>query len=118
MIWIKTTTAVDMALTVGGNGIRVNENGNTAESVPAENLLPDKTYKVGVRAYKKSENGKYYSKETESTGEFLPKYTPMDIALSMNGNECTADENSVYHAYIGGGDNTLSVSGSDADATI
>lgn len=114
----KNTTAVDMALTVGGNGVRVNENGNTAESVPAENLLPDKTYKVGVRAYKKSENGKYYSKETESTGEFLPKYTPMDIALSMNGNECTADENSVYHAYIGGGDNTLSVSGSDADATF
>lgn len=114
----KNTTAVDMALTVGGNGIRVNENGNTAESVPAENLLPDKTYKVGVRAYKKSENGKYYSKETESTGEFLPKYTPMDIALSMNGNECTADENSVYHAYIGDGDNTLSVSGSDADATF
>ena len=114
----KDTTAVDMALTVGGNGVRVNENGDTAESVPAENLLPDKTYKVGVRAYKKSENGKYYSKETESTGEFLPKYTPMDIALSMNGNECTADENGVYHAYIGGGDNTLSVSGSDADATF
>lgn len=114
----KDTTAVDMALTVGGNGVSVNENGDTAESVPAENLLPDKTYKVGVRAYKKSENGKYYSKETESTGEFLPKYTPMDIALSMNGNECTADENGVYHAYIGGGDNTLSVSGSDADATF
>ena len=114
----KDTTAVDMALTVGGNGVRVNENGDNAESVPAENLLPDKTYKVGVRAYKKSENGKYYSKETESTGEFLPKYTPMDIALSMNGNECTADENGVYHAYIGDGDNTLSVSGSDADATF
>lgn len=114
----KDTTAVDMALTVGGKGVRVNENGDTAESVPAENLLPDKTYKVGVRAYKKSEYGKYYSKETESTGEFLPKYTPMDIALSMNGNECTADENGVYHAYIGGGDNTLSVSGSDADATF
>lgn len=114
----KDTTAVDMALTVGGNGVRVNENGDNAESVPAENLLPDKTYKVGVRAYKKSEYGKYYSKETESTGEFLPKYTPMDIALSMNGNECTADENGVYHAYIGGGDNTLSVSESDADATF
>ena len=114
----KDTTAVDMALTVGGNGVSVNENGDTAESVPAENLLPDKTYKVGVRAYKESENGKYYSKETESTGKFLPKYTPMDIALSMNGNECTADENGVYHAYIGGGDNTLSVSGSDADATF
>ena len=42
----------------------------------------------------------------------------MDIALSMNGNECTADENGVYRAYIGDGDNTLSVSGSDADATF
>lgn len=114
----KDTTAVDMALTVGGNGVRVNENGDNAESVPAENLLPDKTYKVGVRAYKTSENGKYYSKETESTGEFLPKYTPMDITLSMNGNVCTADENGVYHAYVGGGDNALSVSGSDGNATF
>lgn len=114
----KDTTAVDMAITVGGNGVRVNENGGAAESVPAENLLPNKTYKVGVRAYKKSENGKYYSKETESSGEFLPEYTPMDIILSMNGNICTADENGVYHAYVGGGYNTLSVSGSGSNAAF
>ena len=114
----KDTTAVDMALTVGGNGVHVNEDGDNAESIPAENLLPDKTYKVGIRAYKTSENGKYYSKEIESTGEFLPKYIPMDITLSMNGNECTADENGVYHTYVGGGDNTLSVSGSDGNATF
>ena len=76
MIWIKTRQRLIWQLTVGGNGVRVNENGDTAEFIPAENLLPDKTYKVGVRAYKESENGKYYSAKTESTGEFLPKYTP------------------------------------------
>lgn len=109
------TTSIDMALTVGGNGVRVNEDGSLAESVSAENLQPDKTYKIGVRAYKKSENGKYYSNETESDGKFLPKYTPMDITVSVNGNDCTADENGVYHAYVGGGDNTLIVNSSDTN---
>ena len=112
----SNTTSIDMALTVGGNGVSVNE--GSAESVPAENLMPDKTYKVGVRAYKKSEDGKYYSAETKSEGEFLPKYTPMDMTLSVSGNECTADENGVYHAYVGGGDNTLSVSSSDSNAAF
>ena len=109
----KDTTSVDMALTVGGN-----ENAENAESVTDKNLLPDKTYKIGVRAYKKSESGKYYSKETESKGEFLPKYTPMDMVLSVNGNICTADENGVYHAYVGGGENNLSVSSSDSSASF
>lgn len=109
----KDTTSVDMALTVGGN-----ENAENAESVTDKNLLPDKTYKIGVRAYNKSESGKYYSKETESKGEFLPKYTPMDMVLSVNGNICTADENGVYHAYVGGGENNLSVSSSDSNASF
>ena len=112
------STSIDMALTVGGNGVRVNEEGSSAESVAAENLLPDKTYKIGVRAYKKSEDGKYYSRETESSGEYLPKYTPVEITLSVNGSECTADENGVYHAYVGGGNNTLTVSGSDSSASF
>ena len=112
------STSIDMALTVGGNGVRVSENGSSAESVAAENLLPDKTYKIGVRAYKKSEDGKYYSRETESAGKFLPKYTPVEITLSVNGSECTADENGVYHAYVDGGNNTLTVSGSDSSASF
>ena len=112
------STSIDMALTVGGNGVRVNENGSSAESVAAENLLPDKTYKIGVRAYKKSEDGKYYSRETESAGEFLPKYTPVEITLSVNDSECIADENGVYHVYVGGGNNTLTVSGSDSNASF
>lgn len=109
----KDTTSVDMALTVGGN-----ENAENAESVTDKNLLPDKIYKIGVRAYKKSESGKYYSRETESSGEYLPKYTPVEITLSVNGSECTADENGVYHAYVGVGNNTLTVSGSDSSASF
>ena len=112
------STSIDMALTVVGNGVRVNEEGSFAESVAAENLLPDKTYKIGVRAYKKSADAKYYSRETESSGEYLPKYTPVEITLSVNGSECTADENGVYHAYVGGENNTLTVSGSDSSASF
>ncbi len=52
----KDTTSIDMAMTVGGNAVLVNENGTAAESVLDEklsaNLSADKTYKVGVRAYK------------------------------------------------------------------
>ena len=111
------TTEIDMALTVGGKAEYVNEDETAAEPVGAENLLPDKTYKIGVRAYKKSGDGKYYSKEAESEGKFLPKYTPVEITLSVNGSECTADENGVYHAYVGGGSsNSLSVSSTDGNA--
>ena len=112
------TTEIDMALTVGGKAEYVNEDETVAEPVGAKNLLPDKTYKIGVRAYKKSGDGKYYSKEAESAGEFLPKYTPVEITLSVNGSECTADENGVYHAYVGGGNNILTVSGSDSRASF
>ena len=114
----KDMTAVDMALTVGRKRCPHKRKRKPAESVAAENLLPDKTYKVGVRAYKNRKDGKYYSRETESAGEYLPKYTPVEITLSVNGSECTADENGVYHAYVGGGYNTLTVSGSDSNASF
>ena len=100
----KDTTAINMALTVGGE--------ETAES---KNLTANQTYKVGVSAYTEPENGaKYYSAETESSGVFLPKYTPLNLDLSVNGAACAQDENGVYHAYVGGGSNTLAVTCADA----
>ena len=102
----KDTTAINMALTVGGE--------ETAES---KNLTANQTYKVGVSAYREPENGaKYYSAETESesSGVFLPKYTPLNLDLSVNGAACAQDENGVYHAYVGGGSNTLAVTCADA----
>ena len=87
----QSTASIDMALTVGGKG--------TAES---PNLSANQTYKVGVRAYRSIEGGKYYSTETGSTGEYLPKYTPLDISLAVNSVDCAKDENGVFHAYVGG----------------
>ena len=97
------TASIDMALTVGGNAVSVN--GNSAASVPAENLSANQTYKVGVRAYRSIEGGKYYSAETGSTGEYLPKYTPLGISLAVNSVDCAKDGNGVFHAYVGGGSN-------------
>ena len=85
------TTSIDMALTVGGEG--------TAES---PNLSANQTYKVGVRAYRSIEGGKYYSAETESADEYLPKYKPLDISLAVNSVDCAKDGNGVFHAYVGG----------------
>ena len=95
----KETTSINMALTVGGE--------ETGES---KNLSANETYKVGVRAYKTVEKGKYYSEETFSDDKYLPEYQPLDFTLKVNGTDCTPDENGVFHAYIGGASNTLSVS--------
>lgn len=110
----RNTTSLDMALTVGGNAVQVSESG--ASSVPAENLSADKTYKVGVRAYRTIEDGKYYSTEVESGGVFLPKYTPLHLSLNVNGVDCEADDNGVYHAYVGGDASLLNVTCAEADS--
>ena len=102
----KETTSIDMALTVGGE--------ETAES---KNLSANETYKVGVSAYTQTEDdAKYYSAETESSGVFLPEYTPLNLALSVNGKDCTPDENGVYHAYVGGSSNSLAVTCAEAES--
>ena len=89
----QSTAAIDMALTVGGKG-----------SAESPNLSANQTYKVGVRAYKTIEGGKYYSTETQSdnNGVFLPKYTQLNISLAVNGVDCAQDEHGVFHAYVGG----------------
>ena len=101
------TKSIDMALTVGGVG--------TEES---PNLSANETYKVGVRAYKTIEGGKYYSAETQSdnNGVFLPKYKELDIFLAVNGVACEADDNSVYHAYVGSDASFLTVTCADANS--
>ena len=90
----QSTAAIDMALTVGGK-----------ETEVSKNLSANQTYKVGVRAYRSIEGGKYYSAERESTGKYLPKYMPLDISLAVNSEPCIKDENGVFHAYVGSGSN-------------
>jgi len=98
-----STTSIDMALTVGGE-----------ETKESKNLSANETYKVGVSAYKTVEGGKYYSAEAESSGEYLPEYTPLNIALAVNGADCTKDENGVYHAYVNGEETYLTATCDDA----
>ena len=89
----QPVTSIDMALTVGGE-----------ETEVSKNLSANQTYKVGVRAYRSIEGGKYYSAETQSdnNGVFLPKYTQLNISLAVNGVDCAQDEHGVFHAYVGG----------------
>ena len=141
----KNTTSIDMALTVGGNAVEVSGAGKVS-SVPAKNLSADETYKIGVSAYKEetyftestetgstegeetgstAESGgtgtqaltaKYYSPEKMSAEEYLPKYEPLHMTLTVNGTAITADENGVYHAYVGGGSNFLTVTADGANS--
>lgn len=110
----KDKTSIDMAVTSGGNGVEISENGNnvTAESVPAEKLLPDTNYRVGVRAYRSIDGGKYYSAESESLSKYLPKYESIDITIKVNENICEVDKNGVHNAYIGNGTSILTLESS------
>ena len=85
----KSVTALDMALTVGG-----------AETAESKNLSANETYRIGVSAYRTVEGGKYYSRETQSPGQYLPEYTPLDISLDLGGVPLSRDENGVFHAYV------------------
>ena len=131
----KNTTSIDMAMTVGGE-----------ETENSKNLSADETYKIGVSAYveepyftESTETGstegeetggtaesggtgtqaltaKYYSPEKMSAEEYLPKYEPLHMTLTVNGTAITADENGVYHAYVDGGSNSLTVTADGANS--
>ena len=115
----KDTNSINMALTVGGKAVSVSETGKEASSVgDAVKLQPDQTYRVGVRAYKSIEGGKYYGAEglSDSNGEFLPKYTPLEITLEVGGKECDKDEKGVFHAYVNGEKTLLTVNCKNAES--
>ncbi len=59
---------------------------------------------------------KYYSPEKMSAEEYLPKYEPLHMTLTVNGTAITADENGVYHAYVDGGSNSLTVTADGANS--
>ena len=149
----ENTTSINMALTVGGNAVKASGE-NSAVSVPAENLSPNETYKIGVSAYKeepyftenpetgtsageetsaaegtegstagsggtntqKALTAKYYSPEKLSSDVFLPKYQELTMTLNVNGTPVSADENGVYHAYVGKNPGTLTVTADGANS--
>ena len=52
---------------------------------------------------------KYYSPEEMSAEKYLPKYEPLHMTLTVNDTAIDADENGVYHAYVGKNPGTLTV---------
>ena len=138
----QPATSINMALTVGGGAVKVSEGNPTAEFANANNLKENEYYRIGVSAYKLVSTGleeskstsatgentvnpnsafkgsKYYSKETKSAndGEFLPKYQELTMTLNVNGTPVSADENGVYHAYVGKDPGTLTVDCAGADS--
>lgn len=104
----KDTTSIDMAMTVGGNAVLVNENGTAAKSVPAEKLSANETYKVGVRAYREetlweepestgSENG---TSGTGSTGsESGTNQTQKEVAKYYSQEACSDENGTDLPAY-------------------
>ena len=70
----------------------------------------------GGTGAQKALTAKYYSPEKMSAEEYLPKYEPLHMTLTVNGTAITADENGVYHAYVDGGSNSLTVTADGANS--
>ncbi len=64
----------------------------------------------------KALTAKYYSPEEMSAEKYLPKYEPLHMTLIVNRTTVSADENGVYHAYVGENPGTLTVTCDDPDA--
>ena len=92
----ENTTSINMALTVGGNAVKASGE-NSAVSVPAENLSPNETYKIGVSAYKEEP----YFTESAETGS-----TESTETGSMEGEETSAAEGTEGSTAGSGGTNT------------
>ena len=97
---------IKMALTVGG----ADKKGGTPITLEA-----GKSYKVGVSAYmnedvtiaEETQTVKYYGSEAQSADAFLPKYTPIEIRVSLytvgstsGSDTLSADTDGIYNVYI------------------
>ena len=139
----KNTTSIDMALTVGGEETENSKNLSADETYKiGVSAYKEETYFTestetgsmegegtsiaegtegstagsGGTNIQKALTAKYYSPEKMSAEEYLPKYEPLHMTLTVNGTAITADENGVYHAYVGSGSNSLTVTADGANS--
>ena len=137
------TTSIDMALTVGGEETENSKNLSPNETykigVSAYREVPYFTESTETGSTEGEETGtaegtegstagsggtntqkaltaKYYSPEKLSSDVFLPKYQELTMTLNVNGIPVSADENGVYHAYVGENPGTLTVDCVAADS--
>lgn len=84
------------------------ETGTSAgEETSAAEGTEGSTAGSGGTSAPKALTAKYYSTEAMSNDEILPQYTPLNMTLNVNGTPVSADENGVYHAYVGGTDDDV-----------
>ena len=92
------------------------ETGTSAgEETSAAEGTEGSTAGSGGTSAQKALTAKYYSPEAMSNDEILPQYTPLNMTLTVNDTAIDADENGVYHAYVGKNPGTLTVT-ADADS--
>ena len=92
------------------------ETGSTeGEETSAAEGAEGSTAGSGGTSAQKALTAKYYSPEAMSNDEILPQYTPLNMTLTVNDTAIDADENGVYHAYVGKNPGTLTVT-ADADS--
>ena len=139
----ENTTSINMALTVGGEETKNSKNLSADETykigVSAYREVPYFTESTETGSTEGEETGttegaegstagsggtsapkaltaKYYSPEAMSNDEILPQYTPLNMTLTVNDTAIDADENGVYHAYVGKNPGTLTVSADQSAA--
>ena len=93
------------------------ETGTSAgEETSAAEGTEDSTAGSGGTGTQKGLTAKYYSTEKLSSDVFLPKYQELTMTLNVNGTPVSADENGVYHAYVGKNPGTLTVTADGANS--
>ena len=93
------------------------ETGTSAgEETSAAEGTEGSTAGSGGTSAPKALTAKYYSPEKLSSDVFLPKYQELTMTLNVNGTPVSADENGVYHAYVGKNPGTLTVTADGANS--
>ena len=93
------------------------ETGTSAgEETGAAERTEGSTAGSGGTNTQKALTAKYYSTEAMSNDEILPQYTPLNMTLTVNDTAIDADENGVYHAYVGKNPGTLTVTADGANS--
>ena len=93
------------------------ETGTSAgEETSAAEGTEGSTAGSGGTSAPKALTAKYYSPEAMSNDEILPQYTPLNMTLTVNDTAIDADENGVYHAYVGKNPGTLTVTADGANS--
>ena len=126
----KGEYSIDMGITIGDDGgdVTITDDSGaqiTADGTNARHLDPEKTYKIGVKAFKtttveigeEAVQGTNFSSETRSNALYLPKYEPVVITPYMYQTPLTRNDDGIY-SYSGGEQLLLASCDKDSGVTF